>query len=251
MGSTAILLHLSDLHFGKETSEYSSTVAAKRLDGIPAQIKAEKPPERVLVLLNGDLVEGEGIFPHQEAVNGDHARDQVNDCAHSLARLARGLHKRWPRALVRIVVVRGNHGRLSKTAHPESSLDLMVGDALYLHLKGEAWCQVAVERGVAHVEDVCGKRVVAMHRAEKGAGTNAGYGRVARRLRHYGADVLLAGHWHEGAVYERDGQVLYVVNGSLCGPDEYSEQLGAYDPPMQSVLYFGPRGLEDVQWLRW
>jgi predicted phosphodiesterase len=251
MAEDTICLLLSDLHFGKRTEDYDAAAASKRVEEIPAMLQPDKPPSSVFVWCVGDLAEGEGIWPSQTAENEIGALDQVRECAASLWAMLKGLHKRWPRARIRARFVRGNHGSIAKHAHPDSNLDLMIGDAVAASARGLPWCEVKVARGLSHVEEIGGVRIAALHRAEKHGATNAMLGRVLRRLRHYRADLLVAGHWHTASSWTIDGRLVYVTNGSLCGPDYYSEQLGVFDPPAQGYWTISDGRVGEIRWLRW
>ena len=249
-----LCLLLSDLHFGKRTDGgFDSSTATARILEIPGRIEwtNKAPPATVWVLLVGDLAEGEGIWPAQGAENEIGARDQVNECVSALRGMVGGLHRRWPRARVRMRFVRGNHGAIAKCAHPDSNLDLLIGDALCEQAHGKPWLEVGVSRGLSHVEEIGGVRVAMIHRAEKHSATNAMLGRLLRRLRYYRADLLLAGHWHTAASWTIDGRTIYIQNGSLCGPDYYSEQLGVFDPPAQATWIISDGRVGEIRWLRW
>lgn len=246
---SAIVICLSDLHFGKRSERFDLRTAHRRMRQLVGKINAKTPSEVCLLLL-GDLAEGEGIFPSQNATNEVSSRQQVIACTAAIHSVARDVHERWPRAVVRIVSIPGNHGRIDKRAHPDSNRDLEVADKLADQLSAEPWCTVRPSRGITSTVSIGGKRIVAIHRAEKSAVTAAGIGRVLRRLAHYEADLLVAGHWHQPAAYEIDGALRYVINGSLCGWDGYSEQLGCFDEPAQAILSVGA-GVISVSWVRW
>jgi len=246
-----LCLLLSDLHFGKETDSFNIAVAEKRIAEIPEMLSPASKPDHISLICDGDLAEGEGIWKSQVAENEAPAIDQERACSHSLWGLCRGLHKRWPRALISATVIPGNHGRVNSYAHPRTNYDSAVGDRLALLAHGKEWIKVGVARGLAVVLDVGGMRIAAMHRAEKHATTPALIGRVMRRLRYYKADLLVGAHWHSPAVYSLDGRPIYITNGSLCGPDSFAEQIGVYDPPAQASWSVEGGQVGDVRWLKW
>jgi predicted phosphodiesterase len=188
-------------------------------------------------------------------------------CTKAIDSLIKTIKKRWRGAAVRVYVVRGNHGRIM-CASSQSSLDAMVGDAL-------TPSHDVVDGGLATVATVAGARIALIHRAEKAIqtdptvvcverpgerglrglalrGTPTLLKKIRARMRHYSADALVAGHWHCPAVWrDLDGRVMYVQNGSLCGGDEYSEQLGLYDEAAQAIIEIRDGAICDVGWVKW
>jgi hypothetical protein len=254
--SKELTIVLSDLHVGKVTDDYNHDVALERLRSIPEQLSAKGMEadgvfvDRLRILLLGDLIEGEDIFPYQNATNQLSALEQSEFCIIGLTTLARKLLSQYPKARISVHSVRGNHGRLSKRAHPESNWDNIIARDLREKLSKDGIEVEYLAEKISMIVKIDGKKYACLHKAERHAATNALTARVLRRLRYYKADVLLGAHWHCGHRYRMDGEVIYIVNGSLCGPDEYSEQLGLFDPPRQ-LFFISQDGEVKHDWLKW
>lgn len=254
MSQIDLCVALSDLHFGKRTATYSTLVGERRIAELPDKLAAAHnvSPSVVWILLAGDLVDGECIYDYHSTQVDAVGIEQVERCATSIAGLVISVGKAWPRATVRVRGVRGNHGRLNKAAAPETNLDSFVLSAIGERLRKRSRTEVVVDSSLVADVDTAGGRVLLIHKAERNAAGNATRFRVLRRLRAHRADLLVAGHWHSPEVYSVDGRPLYVANGSLCGPDEYSEQLGLYDPPAQcSWTSSAIDGFANFSWSRW
>lgn len=274
----SVALHLSDLHLGEQTQEYCLDVARDRLDAIPEMLEVEKGTGSIWVILNGDLTQGSANFATQIATSEIHTRGQRAECVKMILGVIRGTHRRFPRVRIYVRCAPGNHGKIHEYEHPDSNADLEVGDRIVDGLRGESWCKAESGRGISRVVEISGVRVAMLHQAEKALqidpsvvsvcrpgesprsdgiarATPAMLRKVKTRLAHYGAQLLLGGHWHYPAAWwvdEVDGQrLIYVQNGSLSGENEYGEQRAMFGRPAQSVIYFGGGVARDVRWLRW
>ena len=242
------VLVLSDLHFGKKTDAYDLAEADRRVREIPGRLP-QSAPEAMHVLLVGDLADGSGIFAYQDTTTDANPMRQVAVCKGALWQMLTDIAAAWPGVPIYVDSVPGNHGRLHPTADPRANWDNQI--TYFLAERAESCDRIDVRQNthISRVVSVGDYRIAMLHRAEKHGATNALAARVLRRLRHYRADLLVCGHWHTPGWYEMDGTPILLTNGSLCGPDEYSEQLGAFAPPSQAVLEVGERVTCD--WLRW
>jgi len=265
-----LVLVLSDLHFGKgqegngRLEAYDLEIADERVRGIPTQLRGHDAPASLTVLLVGDLADGSGIYPYQDTMTDDaNPLRQVAVCIGALWHMLCGLAEMWPDTKIFVRSVRGNHGRLHPSSHPQANWDNQIVFRLAELAMSQPQIDVVPHYGLSYVTPVGSIRIAMIHKAEKHATSGPMIKRVKRRLRHYKADILISAHWHTGQAfapdetaqyYCNDGPLLYVLNGSLCGPDEYSEQMGLFDGPRQALItvpQLGPVGYDAVEWLEW
>ena len=125
-----MVIVLSDLHFGKHTKWFNMEEANRRLLTIPDELKDKTDKlndlDEVVVILAGDLVEGEDIYPTQNNHIECSAIEQVKGCAESTWKMILKLRGYFPDAILRIETVPGNHGRVSKTANEKTNWDNVV-----------------------------------------------------------------------------------------------------------------------------
>ena len=131
------LLHLSDLHFGKETPSFNTEVAAERLELLGVKIarmveieRADHPVRDIHVALGGDLAENLGIFPGQIYEVDSTMFAQVFAAKRSLEILLRRLLATFERVTVNEVW--GNHGRIGRKGdNPRGdNIDRLIGRIL-------------------------------------------------------------------------------------------------------------------------
>ncbi len=124
------VLHLTDIHFGKDTKTYNSTVAALRL-AAAGEVVAEITQLRrsfaridvLHLLLGGDMVEGEGeIFPGQaHEIDQDLIEQMIRFGPVKMAELIVYLLQTFP--LIKIKGAPGNHGRQGKGSAKRNNAD--------------------------------------------------------------------------------------------------------------------------------
>lgn len=233
-----VLAILSDLHFGKETDRYNSTVAASRLQLYFRELASiPRSPSPVFhILLVGDCVEGEGIYPGQSHGADCPVRNQAKHCTESLKEGLIHLLNRYPNARAEVHSVIGNHGRMSKDASSTSNWDAVVTDLLQQWVEGSGLEERLIVHDVPDSERqlvvIGGKRIFMCHHGTKHLGTPAMKTKWLGWLLKYRFDIAVHGHWHTpGVQYLESGCV--VSNGSLSGPDDLSDSMGTYQPAHQ------------------
>ena len=140
------LLHVTDTQIGKVTESYNVGVADARLMQLAEKVRtivevrrsAVKVDELVL-LLGGDIIENENLFPGQQFEIGDRGVfDQaVRDAPAILTRLILRLLEFFPK--IRIVAVSGNHGRAaprSMGSHSRTNWDRVAYEVTRLMVLG-------------------------------------------------------------------------------------------------------------------
>ena len=239
----SLVLLLSDWHVGEivkdnETGEvvYDIGVAEERIERTPALLVSAVGAERLseidecVVLLAGDIVTGEGIFPHQEMSLEDNALSQTLSATKMLWWLLQQMRATFP--LTRIITCRGNHGR---TAHsPEANWDNVIYQQLELltDLDGGKNITIKNRYGEFNTVDIKGWRGMIRHSAPVQVETASGIAKYAGWCGIHDWDWFGFGHYHHWGVNTWLSKPIF-RNGSLPGADEYSEGLGKADRPVQ------------------
>ncbi len=217
-------------------------------------------PERVILLLGGDLISGEihgELAKTNEAKAIPAVRDLVAYLTEAIKRILGAVN-----APVDVVSIPGNHGR--STLKPESkesaetSYDTLVADFLEMTLRDEK--RVRFWKPPSGDADflVYGWRVLATHGDR--IGSRGGQGHIGpaataargfkRLVMDYAArgiliDLILAGHFHTPLQLEEG-----FVNGSLPGPTEYSRD-GRFKPHPAQQLFIAVHPRRKVSQVRW
>ena len=271
---TAVLV-LSDLHWAETVSltsmdglnSFNIEIARARL-GRWAKTVCELltkhwaglPPERIILILGGDLISG-GI--HRELAKTDMLRPlpAVRDVADHL-RAAILLIRDTVDCVIDIISLPGNHGR--STEKPESketsetSYDVLVSDFLEMGLKDQRNINFFVPQSPDALFSVYGWRVLVSHGDKIGSRGGTGFVGPAvtaargfkRMIADYAArgipvDLIVICHFHTPLLLEEG-----FVNGSLPGPTEYSRD-GRFRPHPAMQLMFTMHPRHKVPMIRW
>lgn len=274
------VLDLSDLQWGEVIdlgvmdglNSYSPEIARARLarvfDSFVSLITrhwAGPPPERIIIILGGDLISGE-IHEELAKTNGMLSIPALRDCA---AHISAGI--RMVRAAVKapidIISVPGNHGR--NTRKPESKLyaahsyDTLCADLVEMEFKESgkwpSWFRMFKPSSGDALIWIYGYRVLITHGDRIGSRGGAGFvgtaATVARGFkklvmdyagRGISLDFIICGHFHTALQLEEG-----ICNGCLPGPSEYSRDLRFRPrPAVQAFLTFHPRrGVTQIRWI--
>lgn len=124
---TSLCVVFSDTHFGKHTKWFDLATAKKRMTEIPSLLRAKPFPEidEVVILLVGDMIEGEDIYPTQNSHIECSALEQVQVCSEAIWQMVLGFRELF-KCAVRVETVPGNHGRVSKTANEKTNWDNVI-----------------------------------------------------------------------------------------------------------------------------
>jgi hypothetical protein len=258
-GSKSIVLFLSDLHIGQRHDVFDPKVARERILGIPDSLP-QKAPERLVLAVGGDVIDGSNIYPRHNAMISLSAREQADMAVEIFTLLLEKLKKRWPKLVIEIIWVLGNHGRAGVADKYDNNWDIEVGQRVKELFKKDPRVQMKVHKRQPHaIFKVGATRFYMIHRTTRAdchLTTNARKGAIYRRLMHHKCDVFLLAHFHRGEHHcDEDGTLRLVVNGALGGSDPfYAEQNGYWSPPGQAVICVDKKEeckSDSVQWLRW
>jgi predicted phosphodiesterase len=255
---TTMCLVLSDLHFGKYTKWYNLEEANKRLAGIPKYLhsKVNKMTviDEILIILAGDLVEGEDIYPTQNNHIECSAIEQTQICVQSVWEMILEFTQIFPNTSIRIETVPGNHGRVSKTANEKTNWDNVIYMILDMIAKKHNDDRIVMNCNfdafrIFKVKDKIG---MANHHGVKHTGTSNMREKVAGWITGKQFDFMVHGHWHEWHVGNWLGRFV-MANGCMCGPDDLAEQMGKEDTARQGYFFITPGepiwGFSFVEWV--
>lgn len=252
--NTSLVVVLSDSHFGKQTADFNLEVGRERMLSIPSSIFSGSLPEidEVVIVLAGDMVEGEDIYATQNNKIECSVFEQMQACTKALwdtILLFRELFK----CKVRVETVPGNHGRMSKTANEKTNWDNVVYYTLLtisaLHADPEIIINANFEKFVNfRVKDKVG---MAVHKGVKHTGTPSMKMKIAGWARTKNFDFTIQGHWHEWKVGNWLSKFV-MFNGCICGPDDLAEEMAVEDSARQGYFFITPGkpiwGFSFVEW---
>ena len=236
----SLVVLLSDWHYGhtvydsiNQTKIFNTDIALQRIYNIAHLILSNFSNKEInqrfdecIVLLAGDMITGEGIFPGQEMITEEHAADQVKKCTKATWSFLKELRATFP--LVRIVTTRGNHGRTGGS--PEANWDNIIYQQLELLVDMEADNTLTIKNryGLYNTFGVKGWRGHVRHIAPVQGDTGAASGKFTSWHMIHDWDLFCYGHYHHWGVFSINGKPVF-RNGSLVGGDDYAEGLAHTD----------------------
>lgn len=235
----SLLLILSDIHLGKKITSpsngviYNTSIACERIKSIPDKIAHLTPVDEIVVVLVGDLMDGEGIYPGQATKLDSNIPEQVIQATGCIWKLLTTLQTQTKQ--LRVVTTKGNHGKTGLS--PEANFDTII----YKNLEYLAGSQFPVinTSEAYNTFQIHGQKFLIRHKAPVDASTPSNIKMFLGWKSIHNCDGVIYGHWHHWGVEEFNG-LLLIRNGSLSGGDDYGESLGLYDPPTQLVISITP-----------
>lgn len=267
-GRQAVVLHLSDLHVGETVNReevagvnsYDMDIARRRIGRLfettcvlltTAWPASDAAPDRVYVLLGGDLISGAGLHPDHAETDGGTAFEQVKFAAQYISagvlRLHEALLLKYGKPVeVYCISVAGNHGR-STPGKPRSKLvtlqsyDTLVADFVEASLRHIPTIKHFQPRGFDAYFDVAGWPALLTHGDRMGSGGGTGFiGPMATIVKGHRKIVdteyrqrrpvrwVFSGHFHTTGVTP-----FGFANGSGVGYGEFAKSLRADPEPAQ------------------
>jgi len=231
------LLCLSDLHFGEVIQVNNKIIfdldeANRRLESIIDQF-IEAPEldgynvDECVVLLAGDIIDGEMIYPGHAFNTQGHAFEQVKEATVAIWASLVKLSEKFP--VIRVYCVPGNHGRTTKHHHQMTNWD----NALYFGLQllaNMAAMNIEVHTPLQMWTDfkVRTWNVHSRHIGVVQAATAGPAKRVMTWMDNHDADLFFYGHYHCPEMFSMGTRRIF-KNGSLPPANDYAETLGFPD----------------------
>ncbi len=239
---------LSDFHIGnivKDTKgkiiynlfiaqERAELMCSKMIGLIKNHIFASSDIDEIVILLTGDMVDGEGIYEGQSYNLEVTPPKQVMVCVKTLKKYIIELSKLG--LPIRIYAVKGNHGRTGKNMADASNWDLMVYMVLDLWLRDSGLKNISLEyaEGSYLNLDIKGHKYQIRHEGPNQTETAAGAAKIGGWSALYGIEALCYGHLHHWNIGEWLGTRTF-MSGSLKGPDDLSDKMGKGSSPSQLI----------------
>ena len=181
----SLVLVLSDWHMGEivvdpQSGEvlYNMEIAEERIARSYGLVVSALGIEKIsqidecVICLIGDIVTGEGIYPHQEISLQDHALQQTLRATRAIWQLIEKLKLTFP--CVRIITTKGNHGRTDHS--PEANWDNVVYQELELLIDLESDVNLTIKNryGDFNSVDIKGWKGLLRHSAPSQTETAGG-----------------------------------------------------------------------------
>lgn len=252
---------LSDCHFDETVNPseiggrnaYDRRIAELRLERFFAQVVRLSRDyltgmhfDGVVLMLAGDLISGE-IHDELRETNEATTLDTV---LHWSERLAAGigmLADTFGRVHVPLVV--GNHGRRTRKPRAKrrarDNYDWLIGQLLARHFDQDDRVTLDIPDGTDCLVRVHDTTLLLTHGDQVSGGGGIGgiwppiMRMLARKRTRHAFDAVVMGHWHQLIMAPTAG---VIVNGSLCGENEYAAIQGfTPEPPQQALFTIAPR----------
>lgn len=238
------LLFLSDLHIGEVIEMngvqiFNLEKARAALRSIIDQVL--DAPEyygyamgSIVVVLGGDIIDGELIYPAQGYSTPHDAFAQCKIATKiiwgELYRLAQKFES------VQVKCVPGNHGRTSKLHSQMSNWDNVLyhnlklmaeisEENIFVETPDQMWMDFDVHQWTVH----------ARHIGVVQASTSGPAKKVMTWLNNHNADLLFFGHFHSPEMFSCGYKKIF-KNGALPPANDYAENLGFLDGPGQWLV---------------
>jgi len=260
------IMHMSDVHVGKVTESFNSTVAYERVMSfvnksiqIAEMRRSVARIDECRLYNTGDFVEGEIVFAHQPHLIDQPTIDQCTETGPSILVAAISkLMEHFKR--VRVISVPGNHGKTgnkNSTAHPRSNWDTVCNKIAKIRLLG---CDINPRKkyqdrlefnvsdtwyAVDHVYG-WGNLLFHGHQIRGGFAGMPWYG-IGKKLAGWidsinlPWDYIFFGHFHtytSGTINKR----VFLANGTCESDNVYAqENMAACGDPVQRLCFFNEK----------
>ena len=245
-----LVIHITDLHAGKIVKNqdgeliYDENIFRKRINRLCEQtlklldnnISKGVPINDVVILLTGDLANGEGIYATQAFEQEIAPPKQVMLVVDVLTKLISSLLKR--NLPVNIFGVRGNHGRTGKDTDVASNWDIMIYNIL------DFWSKLVLKNPKLQIKfaetehltfEIRGHRYMIRHICPEQPDTPAGRVKINEWARQHNVEGICYGHYHHAGIFDCDN-VRVFRGGSTVGVDSLSDNMAKYSEPIQLIF---------------
>jgi len=254
------VIHLSDTQIGKLTKSYDSSVAAERIayfgkiiEKIVTSKRTGSKINDAVLMIGGDIVEGETIFAHQPwCVDSDLWDQAIKVAPQILSDLI--IHMASIFRTVRVYAVPGNHGRSqpkNSGASPRTNFDMIATQITRL-MVSKVYKDTRVSWDIDHNEFYCvipvlGHNILLIHGDQiSGGGGLGGYPLtgLARKIAGWSASIpdnwesIFLGHFHRpmsGVIQNK----MFFANGTTESDNDFAlEVIGESGSPCQRVVFY-------------
>ena len=251
------VLVLSDVHVGKVTKSYNPEIFKERLKKVNTGmlriielLRNGYKVDTLNIILGGDIVDGEGIFPTQAMTIDQGVLKQVfqtgvPEFSNMFINLLNYFKK------VKVHCVRGNHGRNGRFADETSNWDIALYEACRIATQNYKNIEWNISYDWNNLFKIYDWKFLLVHGHQiKMAMQIPHYGITSKGMRWQGSmghfDYLILGHFHV-AQYCEWNDFEYCMNGTFSSDDEFSQEIiGLMGSCKQ--LFFGVHPRKGLTW---
>ena len=251
------VLVLSDVHVGKVTKSYNPKIFKERLDKVKngmlrivELLRNGYSLNTLNIILGGDIVDGEGIYPTQAMSIDQGALKQVFQTGvPEFSNMFINFLKYFKK--IRIHCVRGNHGRSGRFADETSNWDMALYEACKIATQNYKNIEWNISYSWENMFKIYDWKFLLIHGHQVKMAMNIPhYGVTSKGMRWQGSmghfDYLVMGHFHV-AQYCEWNEWEYMMNGTFSSDDEFSQEIiGLMGSTKQ--LFFGIHPRKGVTW---
>ena len=249
-------LYLSDWQVGKVTTSYNSKIAIKRIHKLTEEVKRylkNEKPKVLHIILQGDMVEGEAIFPGQPfEIDSDLWTQALRTVPELIAYVVTELSPLVPK--IKVAAVHGNHGR-SGTKHTghsrRSNWDIVSYETAKLlcdasGLKNVVW-DISTHWYV--IQQVAGNGILCVHGDQIRGGGPIPLANIFKKAQGWQLNIkdwnfLSVGHHHTHASGVLNNDLYFFLSGSPESDNEFAKEcLAQGGAPVQRLCFFDKQGL--------
>jgi hypothetical protein len=236
---------LSDLHFGELIKvngkvTFNLDIARQSFDSIVDQAiacpeLAGYAVDEFVVLLGGDIIDGELIYPTHHAHTDGGVFYQYKEAIIYIWEALKKLQRKF--GFVKVYCAAGNHGRLSHHHAEMSNWDNVLYYSLALmaeldptNIQIKVPTQLWMDFTLREKWNVHLRHIGVVQASTAGPGR-----RMINWINNHDADLVFYGHYHNPELFSV-GSTRVFKNGGLPPGNDYSEKLGFLEGPAQWLV---------------
>lgn len=234
-GKSTLVIPHSDSHVGAVVEDrydvdyYAAEEAREEIreyfDRCIQSAKERGDVEDVVVIFNGDHLDGEGIFSSQRHEQEDNLRDQQRKAGKTYIEQLLKLSKKFKN--VYVYQIPGNHGRLDKQS--TTNADMMLYDFIEIAISYSPAENIHIEKsgpGGFMNFSVRGWDYHCRHGEGllEHVGTSSGKNRVQDHYMQYMYDILIRSHFHRVKQESIGDNIPIIMTGSTAPQSTFAEQ---------------------------
>jgi hypothetical protein len=224
---------------------YNTEIAVKKmreyaikLVGLTDKVIIKHEINEIVLPLVGDLAEGDSAYDSIKSHIDMEPALQADAFIRCFWMLLESLHKLFPKALIRIAAVPGNHGLVHKHTAEVNNWD----NVIYLQLKHILditkikWASIEFTTQDILITTIKGHTVMLIHKAPKNVESGAARTKFLGYIDTHKPELIITAHWHHAYLNELTDKCIVICNPSLVGKDALSGRLGLSAQARQWVL---------------